>query len=157
MRFIKPKFFSSKACVECKNYIYDTKQCKLFYHNWNIVDGKNTYEKAFIVRNKKCGIKNPIYFKSDLENLKKNLKEHISNNSIYLTGFFGSLGVIILSFPLMIYNNSLWGILALVFIVPNCYFDNIAKNNIKLRNVIEERIKIIEDFNNKKTFNKTQK
>ena len=60
-----------KICSECKHFIRDKKQCRLFY-NVDLVDGRQ-YEKASEVRksNNRCGSEGVYYKKNKFVFVKK--------------------------------------------------------------------------------------
>ena len=150
LKFIKPKYFSSKACVECKNYIYETKKCKLFNYD-SYVEGVIVYQNALEIRNSKCGVDEPFYFESNLENLKKQYEIEKSNYAGYFYGLCGSsCGVF--GFGLVVVAG---GGHNFVSLISGCliatynlifYLDKQAK----ICRPLEQQIKTIEEFNNVK-------
>lgn len=70
-RLLKVRLFTTKICLECKNYSKD--KCLKIIKNTCIISGKINYESLDIARNTICGVKDPKFFESNLSNMKNDL------------------------------------------------------------------------------------
>jgi hypothetical protein len=70
-RLLKVRPFTTKICLECKNYSKD--KCLKIIKNTCIISGKINYESLDIARNTICGVKDPKFFESNLSNMKNDL------------------------------------------------------------------------------------
>jgi hypothetical protein len=147
-RLLKVRPFTTKICLECKNYSKD--KCLKIIKNTCIISGKINYESLDIARNTICGVKDPKFFESNLSNMKNDLiKLDSYENKIIvckIINIFTLPGHLYLaSTEGVLYLTSAAGVLFIHGIIFFSLFDLLEKN-IRLVQDKKKDIETIENF-----------
>lgn len=139
-----------RSCVSCKFYNFKTAECKKFASG-DIITGVITYFPASEIREKKCGIDNPIQYKPikyDLER-KANLIYQMQKNDKMLM-----LSGLLLSSSAICYDNLSYSssFSSLLFFAASgtsgfVILTGIAMASCDRIKYLNERIKLINEFN----------